>query len=66
MENTLVIDDVPIKTSIHRGFPVAIFDYQRVCPIYKHTYILLRVYWYVNLPEGTITYHMIIHDYTHV
>ena len=30
MEDTLFIGDSPIKTSIHRGFSIAIFDYRRV------------------------------------
>ena len=30
MENGPFIGDVPIKTSIHREFSVAMFDYQRI------------------------------------
>ena len=30
MENGPFIGDVPVKTSIHRGFYIAMFDYQRV------------------------------------
>ena len=31
MDKTLfIIDDFPIKTSIYRAFPIAMFDYQRV------------------------------------
>ena len=28
------IGDVPIETSIHNGFSIAMFDYQRVCEMY--------------------------------
>ena len=30
MENVPFIGDFPMKTSIYRGFPIAMFDYQRV------------------------------------
>ena len=31
-ENSTCVHDFPIKTSIHKVFPVATFDYQRACP----------------------------------
>ena len=30
MENGPYMDECPINTSIHRGFSIAMFDYQRV------------------------------------
>ena len=30
MEHILVVDDVPIKPSIYRGFPIVMFDYRIV------------------------------------
>jgi hypothetical protein len=30
MENAPFVDDVPMKTSISQGFPIATFDYRRV------------------------------------
>ena len=32
LENGLLISDFPHETSIHRGFSIAMFDYQRVDP----------------------------------
>ena len=37
MENILFIGDFPYKTSIHRGFSIAMFDYQRVQNEYSVT-----------------------------
>ena len=31
MEDYPCIDDLPVKTSIYKGFPIAMFDILRVC-----------------------------------
>ena len=36
MENGLFIGDFPVKTSIHRGFAIAMFDYRRATALNKH------------------------------
>ena len=33
MEHGPFIGDIPIETSIHRGFSIAMFDYRRVFPV---------------------------------
>ena len=35
MDRSLLIEDVPIKTSIYRGFPFAMFDYRRATSMMK-------------------------------
>ena len=45
MENESCIGDVPINTSIHRAFSIAMFDYQRV-----FGYVL-------HILDGDITFH---------
>ena len=41
LENGPFINDVPIKTSIHRGFSIAMFDYQQVTRWYLGVFLLL-------------------------
>ena len=36
MENPPFMDDFPIETSIYMGFPIAMFDYQRVNGFYEN------------------------------
>ena len=39
-KRTIEIGDIPIETSIHRGFSIAMFDYQMVIDCYKHGCII--------------------------
>ena len=48
MENPPFVDDFPIETSIHRGFPIARFDYRRVPPsliVEKSIFHISRYNW---------------------